>query len=366
MKIDVHVHLLGDCTDIEKALRHEAIYYNPEDNNKDLSSFFIKNIVIQEIKGFINQFVSNKIAREGIPEKDYLEMIYRLLADSKEIDALVLLAMDGSYHHRLHSLQVRQTDLLITNKFLFNKINEMNDRLIKEGHKGKRFLLGASVNPNRADWDAELDYVINDTDAVLLKLIPSVHDVHLDDPAHIAFWNKLAGANLPLLCHVGPELAFAEGLNNPELDNFRFLDYPLKHGVKVIACHCAAPFFPGHEDKVISFCNYLNEKNANGVKLWADTSALMSTYRVFYIRRFVKDYNPAYLIHGSDMPVPVNAMNHMPYITYDVTMPEFIDFMNEKNPFDKEILIKRAHGFRDSILSNAVNVLRLPKNLPIP
>lgn len=362
MKIDVHVHLLGDCTDIEKALKHEAIYYNPNDNNKDLSSFFIKNVVIQEIKSYLNEFINCKISRNGIPEKDYIDMIYRLLADSNEIDALVLLAMDACYHHRLHSLQVRQTDLFITNKFLFKKIKELNERLKIDGHVGKRFFLGASVNPNREDWEDELDYVINETDAVLLKLIPSVHDVHLDDPAHEKFWKKLKVANLPLLCHVGPELAFAEGLINPELDHFTLLDTPLSHGVKVIACHCAAPFFPGYENSVIEFCNYLYQKNASGCKLWADTSALMSTYRVLYISRFVKDYNPAYLVHGSDMPVPVNAMNHLPYVTYDVTMPEFIEFMNVKNPFDKEIKIKRAHGFRDSILSNAENVLRMPLN----
>ena len=363
MKIDVHVHLLGDCKDIEKALNHEAIYYDPEDNQKDLSSFFIKNIVIQEIKGYINEYLNHKITGSGIPERDYIDMMYKLLVTSKEMEGLVLLAMDGNYHHRLRTLQVKQTDLLISNKFLFNKVNELNARLKKEGHPDKRFFLGASVNPNREDWEQELDYVINETDAVLLKLIPSVHDVELESEQNLPFWYKMRDANLPLLCHVGPELAFAEGLNNPAKDRYNLLDTPLSCGLKVIAAHCGAPFFPGLEQEVINFNRYMNAWNANGVKLWADTSALMTSFRTGYIRRFVKEFNPKWLVHGSDMPVPVNAKDHLPYITYDVTIGEFFDFLNESNLFDKEIKMKRAHGFSESILFNAANVLRMPKNV---
>jgi len=367
MTIDMHVHLLGDCIDIEKALNHEAIYYNPDDNNKDLSSFFIKNIVIQEIKGYIGEFMDHKITGKGIPESDYINMIYKLFTSSKELDCIVLLAMDGCYHHRLKTLQVRQTDLLISNKFLWNKVNELNSRLDRDGYSNKRFLFGASVNPNREDWEEELNYVINDTEAVLLKLIPSVHDVDLDDEQYIPFYKKLAESNLPLLCHTGPELAFAEGLNNPEKDKYTFLDYPLSHGVKVIAAHCAAPFFPGEEKSVIEFAEYMKKWNfGDEIKLWADTSALMTSFRTGYIRRFVKGYNPNWLIHGSDTPVPLKATDHLPYFTYDVSFDEFFDFINDRNLFDKEIKIKRAHGMKNSILSNAKNVLRMPKNLHIP
>jgi predicted TIM-barrel fold metal-dependent hydrolase len=362
VKIDVHVHLLGDCKDIQKALNHETIYYNPEDNQNDLASFFVKRIVISEIKSYISKYLGHPISGSGIPASDYLEMIYKLLVTSKEIDSLVLLAMDANYSHISHELQIKETDLLITNKFLFTKINKLNSRLVSEGHMNKRFLFGASVNPNRLDWEQELNYVINETDAVLLKLLPSVHDVHLDDRSLIPFFHKVRDANIPILCHVGPELAFAEGMNNTKLDQYHLLDYPLKEGVKVIACHMASPFFPGEEKKVIKFADYINKKNANGVKLWADTSATMASFRTGYIRRYVKDFNPGWLIHGSDMPVPVNPWNHMPWISYSVSIPEFFGFLNEKNLLDQDIKIKRAHEFADSILSNAQNVLRMPKN----
>ena len=129
-------------------------------------------------------------------------------------------------------------------RFLAKKVKELNGRLRKgkdPKNREKRFFCGASVSPNRKDWREELEFVVRDENAVLLKLIPSAQHIHLRDPKHKAFYKFLADNHLPLLCHVGPEYSFPEGIREWRLDNFRYLDRPLECGVTVIGAHCATP-----------------------------------------------------------------------------------------------------------------------------
>jgi len=72
-------------------------------------------------------------------------------------------------------------------------VKELNDKLCKEKdpkNRSKRFFYGASVNPNRKDWDEELEFVVDDPDAVLVKLIPSAQHIRLRDPKHKAYYNS--------------------------------------------------------------------------------------------------------------------------------------------------------------------------------
>jgi len=43
-----------------------------------------------------------------------------------------------------------------------------------------------------------------------------------------------------------------------------------------------------------------------------------------------------------------------------VTLGEYLKIKKTKNPLDRDVRIKRAHGFSDAILENAEKVLRLP------
>jgi hypothetical protein len=58
------------------------------------------------------------------------------------------------------------------------------------------------------------------TDAVIIALIPSVQHIYLTDDRHKAFYQALAFYHIPLLCHVGPEYAFPEGIRKRQLGNF--------------------------------------------------------------------------------------------------------------------------------------------------
>jgi hypothetical protein len=67
-----------------------------------------------------------------------------------------------------------------------------------------------------------------------------------------------------------------------------------------------------------------------------------------------------WLIHGTDFPIPIDGWHHLPFVTPDMTPGEYRDIMKTKNPFDRDVKIKRAHGFDESIITNAGKVLRLP------
>lgn len=354
MKIDMHFHILGDGKDLNNI--DDDVYLEFDDNHH----WFIRVLSVmveQDLKKMGADFNQDgKISTD-----EYLEFVYRVLTQSDEIDGIVLLGLDAVFSPNNGELDKIKTDLWVSNRFLSRKVKELNQRLQDDGIQTKGFFFGASVSPNRRDWESELDYVLNETDAVLIKWIPSVQHIHLMDGGHKDYYKTLADNNMPLLCHVGPEYAFPEGIRKRHLDQFRYLEKPLQYGVTVIAAHCATPVFPFiDENQTKEFSAFM--KNANGgdqVKLWADTSALSLSSRISLIPEIVETFPPEWLVHGSDFPIPIDAWPHLPWVTHDMTPQEYIDIFTAKTPLDRDAKIKRAHGFKDSILENAEKVLRL-------
>ncbi len=364
MKIDMHCHVLGNGKDIRNV--ENDIYYNIHDNPMgkfDARKYLVRYVVTKTVEDFLKK-EGGKIVNHEINAADYFEMIFKLLGDSKEIDAVVLLGMDAIYEPRgKHGLKIPETELYVSNKYLNRKINELNERFQKSNDqnvKKKKFLLGASVSPNNPHWETDLKYVINETDAVLLKWIPSAMHIEVWNHDHKPFYEMLAASGIPLLCHVGPEYAFIEGVSESSRDNYKYLETPLEYGVKVIAAHCASPVFPTDKNTLDGFISFIKSCNTNGqTKLWADTSALMMATRIFLIEKIVRSFRPEWLVNGSDFPVPISGTEHLPLISYDMTIDEYFDIVNTKNPFDLDVKIKRAHKFSESILTNAVKVLRM-------
>jgi hypothetical protein len=79
------------------------------------------------------------------------------------------------------------------------------------------------------------------------------------------------------------------------------------------------------------------------------------------VHEILETFTPKWLVHGSDFPVPIDGWVHLPFMTPDVTVKEYLQIQRTRNPLDKDVRIKRAHGFSDSILENAEKVLRMPK-----
>jgi len=300
-----------------------------------------------------------------IETSEYLNLAYKYLRTSKEIDGVVLLGLDALYAPKSGRLDKKRTDLWVSNRFLAKKVKELNDQLMKENDpqkREKRFYWGASVSPNRTDWREEMEFVVNDPNAVLMKLIPSVQHINLRDPKHKDYYESLAKSRMPLLCHVGPEYSFPEGIREKERDNFRFLDKPLEYGVTVIAAHCATPVFPIDKNETKEFGAFMRSANSGSkVQLWGDTSAFSLLTRIPILEEIIETFPPEWLVHGSDFPIPIDGWIHLPGFTYDMTWEEYERIRKMKNLLDKDVIIKKAHGFSDSILENAEKVLRLPK-----
>ncbi|GAB4538970.1 MAG: amidohydrolase family protein [Thermodesulfovibrionia bacterium] len=353
MNIDIHIHMIGNGRDIDNI--DNDVYFYTDDNNHWFTRL-LYNLIEDDL-----QRLEADLNRDGrVSTHEYIELIYRMLKESEEIDAIVLLALDGLYSPKTGLLDKERTDLLVSNRFLYRLTLQLNKRLMDEGSK-KRFLFGASVSPNRRDWESELEYVLTQTDAVLVKLIPSTQHIHLMDSRHRDFYNTLSRYNIPLLCHVGPEYSFPEGIRNKRLDNFRLLERPLECGVRVIAAHCATPVFPFiDKDETREFYHLMKQTNIDGsVRLLADTSALSISTRSHLIPLILDLFPQEWLLHGSDFPIPIDGWTQLPYLNHGVNVDEYIGIVRTKNPLDRDVRIKRAHGFSDLILSNAERVLRL-------
>ncbi len=349
----MHCHVIGNGTDLQNI--DNDVYLYAEDNQH-----WFTRMLANMIEADLEKMEADLNRDKMISTYEYFEVLYKLLGESKEIDGVVLLALDAVYSPETGELDKERTDLWVSNRYLSKKIDELNKRFKNEG-KDKRFFFGASVSPNRKDWEAELDYVINQTKAVLIKWIPSTQHIKVMDERHRDFYTTLVKNNIPLLCHVGPEYSFPEGIRNKQLDNFKYLQRPLEYGVTVIAAHCATPVFPVIDPNVMKdFCKFMKDANTDGkIRLWADTSALSLATRLPLIPEILETFPSKWLLHGTDFPIPIDGWSHLPLVTRDITPEEYIAIYKTKNPFDRDVKIKRAHGFADSILGNAEKVLRI-------
>jgi len=359
MRWDMHFHVVGRGAEIDQV--DQNVYFNPDDNN-----LFFTRILYGLVEKDLEKLGADLDQSGSIDTDEYFKLVYRFLKTSEELKGVVLLAMDAVYHPKTGALDRKRTDIWVSNQFLGKKVKELNDKLRKEKdpkNRNKRFFYGASVNPNRRDWDEELEFVVGDPDAVLVKLIPSAQHIRLRDPKHKAYYEFLADHHMPLLCHVGPEYSFPEGIREWRLDNFRFLDKPLEYGVTVIAAHCATPVFPPpiNKNEVQAFYAFLKSANpGRKVQLWGDTSAFSLATRIPIVKEVLDTFPAKWLVNGSDFPIPIDGWIHLPWVTHGVTLGEYLEIKKTKNPLDRDVRIKRAHGFSDAILENAEKVLRLP------
>jgi len=359
MRIDIHCHAVGKGKDIDAVKKQ--VYFNIDDDPSWLYRRFYHFLYNDILERNLVKMGGDTQGHDGVISTDeYFDLVYNLLVDAKEIDGIVLLAFDAVFEKN-GELNITATDLWVSNQFLSKKINELNARLEKEHVVGKKFYFGASVNPNRKDWEEELDFILKEK-AVLMKWIPSAQHIRLDEVPN-AFYEKLGNAKIPLLSHLTTEHTFPEGfrMRKKELDHFRLLENPLCNGVKVIGAHCNAPSIPLIEkDEITEFIQFMEKMNKSETCLFADTSGLCSIAKSRYLSRISRDFNHDWLVHGSDFPIPVNGWLNIPFFNDNISVSEYKKIIECQNPFDQDVLIKRAHGFDDAILHRLGDILRLP------
>jgi uncharacterized protein len=258
-----------------------------------------------------------------------------------ELDHAVVLGFDGVYGDDGRRDDAR-SQMVVPPEWVFEVCR-----------RHPELLPGPSVNPGRADAMARLEYCI-DQGAVLLKWLPATMGIDPADRRHLPFYRRMADAGLPLLIHSGgSENTFAEVA--PALKDLRRVELPLETGVTVIVAHTAAPvgFLPD-EDQV----PLLRVLLARYPHLWVDNSGMSNPSRFRRLPGFASDpVIAARTLHGSDFPVPANAFWYAARI--GAARAVRLDAM--RNRMQRDIEIKRALGYPDTVLTRAADIL---PNLP--
>lgn len=206
-----------------------------------------------------------------------------------------------------------------------------------------------------------------DNGAVLFKWIPSSQQIDPEDDRCTPFYEMLAKEKVPLLCHTGAELAVPT--SDSKTDKFndpRRLKKALDIGVKVIAAHCATPYFggilPADKDYFEELMQMLRTSDKNKWDLFTDISAFCTPTRITYLNRINEEISqgtvsPSRFIYGSDFPIPIVDIN---IFKSPFNPKELLEHIKEQgNPLDNNHDILKEFGIHDSIFTNAWDVLRV-------
>ena len=280
--------------------------------------------------------------RELVQQGDglVLERLSRCLGESLHVSAAVVLAMDGVVDAH-GDLDEAATEIYIPNEFLG-----------RECRAYPNLLFGASINPRRPDALERLERVAADG-AVLLKWLPSVQGINPADPHLKAFYRRLYELKLPLLTHTGSEESFTR-VDNSLADPLH-LRSALDEGVTVIAAHCASNGTSAGQSNLARllplFADYPN--------LYADFSSLTQANRLGHLPKVLRHTEiHDRLLYGSDMPI-INSWITSPWWhAYRITFSNVRRIAAIRNPWDRDVELKRALGVTEDMLLNNSKIFK--------
>lgn len=173
-----------------------------------------------------------------------------------------------------------------------------------------RFEWACSIHPLRADAVEALHAAAADG-ARAVKWLPPAMGIDPASPRCDAFYAALAQLGLPLVVHVGQEMA-VHGPGRPEWSNPLRLRRALEHGVKVIAAHCGSIGNDIDTDRgglrVPTFDLFarLMDETQHGGGLYGDISAITLINREPEVLRTLVERREWHdrLLFGSDYPLP--------------------------------------------------------------
>lgn len=260
----------------------------------------------------------------------------RAIGAMRVVDRVVALALDAVYD-RAGKRDRHRTHFYVA-----------NDHVLELARADDRFLPGVSINPLRRDALDEVERCV-EAGAVLLKWLPNAQAFDPMDRSLVPFYRRLARAGLPLLCHTGPEYALTAA--SRRLTRAASLRLALDEGVTVIAAHGGGAdirdlgrAFSTAATMLLTYPN-----------LYADTSAFTLPNRTWFLRRLL--HHPELhekLVHGSDVPLPIN-----PWVFVgQLPLREIIRLARVQSPMDRDLLLKRALGFPESVFRRAGELLR--------
>ncbi len=238
---------------------------------------------------------------------------------------VVLLAQDCRYTEE-GDPDWENSSVYVPNNYLFRVVSRYPDW----------FIPCPSINPQRKDWEAELDYCLAQG-ARVLKIHPPTQGVNPANPRFRAFYRKCAQSGVCIMVHTGAE--HSAPIASSSLGDPRLLELALEEGCTVIAAHSGTKAFfePPGEDHF----QQLTAMMGQYPNLYADTAVLGSLFRWRCIPTIVR--TPTALprmVHASDWPFPPNAMVFW-HRLHPFTLVRLI---SEKNLFLRDILLKQALG----------------------
>ncbi len=254
---------------------------------------------------------------------------------------VVLLAQDSRYTEAGEPDWVN-TSFYVPNEHLFRVVSRYPDL----------FIPCPSINPQRKDWEAELDYCLAQG-ARVLKIHPPTQAVNPGDPRFRAFYRKCAERGMRLMVHTGAE--HSAPIASKTLGDPRLLQLALDEGCTVIAAHAGtrAFFDPPAEDYFPEFVALA----AKHPRLYADTAVLGSQFRWRCIPEILR--TPSVLprvIHASDWPFPANALGFWHRLHPFTT----VRLMTERNLFLRDLRLKQALGMPVESFGRMAPVLAAP------
>jgi predicted TIM-barrel fold metal-dependent hydrolase len=275
--------------------------------------------------------------RIGQPDLDQAYVAYLLsrVRSAGFLKQVVLLAQDWTYTDGGERDESRTA---------FHTPNEYIARLASEY---REFLFGASIHPYRPDAVDALDQAVAQG-TVLMKWIPSVQAIRLDDQRSRVFYRRLVQHGIPLLAHIGEERSV--NVAGQEYGDPAAVVAPLEEGVTVIAAHVASL---GQRDGRSNF-DRLADLFPKWPNLYADTSALTLYTRWRVLLRLVERTElHARLIHGSDFPLPPAAT----LFAGRIPSSRWWSAWKHENGLRRDFEIKQALGLPEQIYTRGYEVL---------
>jgi predicted TIM-barrel fold metal-dependent hydrolase len=319
--IDWHAHAAG------LGYGGSGAFINEQLRNNFRFRFFLKWMGATE----------KELAAEG--DQIIIRRMSETLSQSKYVDQVVVLAMDGIVDPVTGVLDRENTQLYVPNEYV-----------ARETAKYPNLLFGASINPNRKN-SIELLEQAAAQGAVLVKWIPSIMAIDPSDPSFIPFYRKMAELGIPLLIHTGMEKSFTHA--HDELSDPLNLALPLRHGVTVIAAHLGAT---GKSEGQDNFERLL-QMFAAYPNLYADISSLTQINRLGYLVKALKVPGLAErLLYGTDWPLQFFPLVSPWFHVQHVGVAAARRVAGIDNPWDRDVALKQALGVPQTVFSRVVGI----------
>lgn len=282
------------------------------------------------------------VTEQGLRDEGDTLILRRLsetLGQSRRVSAAVVVAMDAVVGDNGEPDET-STEIYIPDEFVAGEVRRYPN-----------LLFGASVNPYRRDALRRLDKAA-DTNAVLIKWLPSIQHIDPADPRLVAFYLRMKELGLPLLSHTGSERSFTsarDDFSDPER-----LRLPLSVGVTVVAAHAGGGGRSRGEANHERFLRLLNDYP----NLYADISALTQINRPGHLARVVRRRElHGRMLYGTDMPL-INMCITTPF-AFPLRLSPWRMFAVSRiaNPWDRDVALKESLGLREEMLGDAGTLL---------